>query len=247
MCTVTFVPCKDGVLLASNRDEKISRAKAWQPAMHMSADGAGFIYPKDPDGGGTWIAVKENGDAVVLLNGAFEKHTPQPPYSKSRGLILLDIFTSANPLKAFTSLDLKKIEPFTIILFSGRELYEARWNGVKKYISRPDKEKPQIWSSATLYDNHAKQKREQWFREWTVKHAEPTAEDLWAFHNNGGEGDKEIDLIMNRDNTVRTISITLVLVTDANASLHYTDLIHGDSFKKVIARSKNVYPKTTMA
>ncbi|MGL1516781.1 NRDE family protein, partial [Vibrio parahaemolyticus] len=49
-------------------------------------------FPKDPDGGGTWIALKENGDVAILLNGAFENHIPAYPYRRSRGLIFLDIF-----------------------------------------------------------------------------------------------------------------------------------------------------------
>ena len=103
MCTVTFIPVRDEFFITSNRDEKLGRKTAVTPVAYKQ-DGHYLIYPKDADAGGTWIALKENGDAVVLLNGAFLPHVPLPPYRKSRGLILLDIINSPKP-----SLNLIKI------------------------------------------------------------------------------------------------------------------------------------------
>jgi uncharacterized protein with NRDE domain len=61
-------------------------------------NGQKLFFPKDTDAGGTWIVMKENGDAAVLLNGAFINHTAEPPYRLSRGIILLDIFSTENHL-----------------------------------------------------------------------------------------------------------------------------------------------------
>src|ERR1043165_8417400 len=86
MCTVTFIPTKDGICLTSNRDEHYTRGKAIKPRKVND-----ITFPADKDAGGTWIALKENGDAGVLLNGAFEKPLPAPSYRKSRGLVFLEI------------------------------------------------------------------------------------------------------------------------------------------------------------
>ena len=73
MCTVSFIPVRDTFYLTSNRDEKRTRKKANPPIAYTVA-GARMIFPRDGEAGGTWIVLKENGDAAVLLNGAFLHH-----------------------------------------------------------------------------------------------------------------------------------------------------------------------------
>ena len=132
MCTVSFIPVDDKFFITSNRDEKLNRKTALSPSIH-EYKGVKFLFPKDTDAGGTWIAMKENGDAAVLLNGAFINHTAEPHYRKSRGLILLDILADEMPSTAFSKIDLKNIEPFTMILFQNKSLFEFRWDGVEKF------------------------------------------------------------------------------------------------------------------
>ena len=67
MCTVSYLPVKDRVFITSNRDEKKLRGRAVAPAKY-AVDCIGLIYPKDRDAGGTWIALRDNGIAAVLLN-----------------------------------------------------------------------------------------------------------------------------------------------------------------------------------
>ena len=73
MCTVTFIPTGDKYFITSNRDEKNTRKFAIPPSAYEFESGKIF-FPKDGDRGGSWIAIHENGNAAVLLNGAFEKH-----------------------------------------------------------------------------------------------------------------------------------------------------------------------------
>ncbi len=84
MCTVTFIPVNDRYYITSNRDEKRIRSQAIFPQVHTE-NGNKIIYPQDADAGGSWIAMHGNGNAAVLLNGAFEKHEPDPPYKKKPG------------------------------------------------------------------------------------------------------------------------------------------------------------------
>ena len=66
MCTVSFIPSKDKIFITSNRDEKNTRARAFAPGIEHH-NGYKMVYPRDADKGGTWISMKDNGDAAVLL------------------------------------------------------------------------------------------------------------------------------------------------------------------------------------
>src|SRR5690349_5416050 len=146
MCTVTFIPLKDTIILTSNRDEKYSRKQALPP-QQFEHNGGGIIYPKDADAGGTWIAMNEDGNAAVLLNGAFVKHVPMPPYNKSRGQVLLELIQTDRPARSFMRADLFNIEPFTLVIVDNQCLYECRWDGSKKYCNQLPVYRPHVWSS----------------------------------------------------------------------------------------------------
>lgn len=223
MCTVSFIPAGDCFFITSNRDEKASRPRAIRPSLYEYNDSK-LLFPKDAAGGGAWIAVKENGDAAVLLNGAFSPHTPEPPYRKSRGLVFLDILCSSRPSLAFTKMNLERIEPFTLVLFETGCLYEFRWNGVERFCRQLPVNRPHIWSSATLYDGSVRKKREQWFAEFLNRTPRPTQQDILRFHRFTGDGNSHTDLLMNRDGVYETVSITSILLTGERAVLRYLDL-----------------------
>lgn len=222
MCTVTFIPVGDKYYITSNRDEKRIRSQAIPPAVYTES-GNKIIYPQDADAGGSWIALHENGNAAVLLNGAFEKHDPNPPYRKSRGIIFLEIINADNPVRYFMHMDLARIEPFTMIIMDNC-LYECRWNGITKHCRQLKKNRHHIWSSATLYDEATIKKREYWFAAFLNKNPRPSQEDILAFHKFGGIGDTQNDLIMNRNNELYTVSITSIVLDDHNSQLKYLDL-----------------------
>ena len=119
MCTVTFIPGRDDIYLTSNRDEQTARRQALYPQVYEE-----LIYPKDAMAGGSWIALKNSGDAAVLLNGAFVKHQRVSTWRKSRGLVFLDIIQAEQPLTSFQDLQLNDIEPFTLVLFINQMLFE---------------------------------------------------------------------------------------------------------------------------
>ncbi len=224
MCTVTYIPLNNGFFLTSNRDEKITRKLAIDPALYIH-DGIALVYPKDAAAGGTWIAVAQNGNAAVLLNGAFKKHTPLPPYHKSRGIIFTEIIASGEPYLFFLQINLDNIEPFTLVLFSNNNLYECRWDGVIKHHKILNKHTPQIWSSATLYTDKVVKKREEWFEAWLKKNAAPSQNDILKFHQFTGDGDMQNDLLMNRDNMLLTVSITSIEYYNNKAAVAYSDLL----------------------
>ena len=222
MCTVTFIPVGDRYYITSNRDEKKMRRQAFPPAIHEE-NGNKIIYPMDADAGGSWVAMHENGNAAVLLNGAFEKHEPDPPYKKSRGIVFLEIINTVNPVRYFMHMDLLGIEPFTMIIMDNC-LYECRWNGITKYCRQLKKHRHHIWSSATLYDEATVKKREQWFAAFLNRNSRPTQDDILKFHEFGGTGDLQNDLKMNRDNVMSTVSITGIVLDKHKSNMKYIDL-----------------------
>jgi uncharacterized protein with NRDE domain len=131
MCTVSFVPGKDAFYLTSNRDEKKLRKPAQLPQMHLFGH-CEMVFPRDGDAGGTWITLCGNGNAGVLLNGAFKNHAKKEYYRKSRGLIFLEIMDDQNPVRNFQRYLLKGIEPFTMIIWQNSRLYECRWDEQEK-------------------------------------------------------------------------------------------------------------------
>ena len=145
MCTVSFVNSNGRIIITSNRDEQVLRP-ALAPKNYL-VNQKKIIFPKDPKAGGTWYAVDEHANVLVLLNGADEKHHSSPPYRRSRGLILLDIFGSESAISAWEKIDLSNIEPFTLVLFQDQQLYQLRWNGSCKEVKKLNKKKNNVgWS-----------------------------------------------------------------------------------------------------
>ncbi|HEY0676810.1 MAG TPA: NRDE family protein [Chitinophagaceae bacterium] len=243
MCTVTFIPSKEHIILTSNRDEKHWRAPAHAPASHAFTTG-NILFPKDGDAGGTWFGVHENGNVVIFLNGGFVKHQPAPPYRRSRGLILLDLLDTASPYTIFHSLDLSGIEPFTAVIWDDSQLFECRWDGAHKHYKLMDSSRPHIWSSATLYDDEVVAKRKQWFENWLTEHPAPGQEEILHFHQFTGDGDSHNDLLMNRDGKVFTVSVTSVAIQSDRASLQYLDLKNGGRMGEEIVLLNTSVSKT---
>ncbi len=226
MCTVTFLPSNGRVLLTSNRDEQTLREPAELPEAYEFPNGK-ILFPKDGRAGGTWIALHNNGNAMVLLNGAFKKHTHQPPYRKSRGLIFLDIFDTESPKAAFEQTGLDNIEPFTIVIWQQGALWEGRWDGHEKYLTPLPADAPRIWSSATLYDDEVVVLRKDWFNQWLAATKYKTAERIRQFHEFAGDGDEHISLKMNRKGLLQTVSITGIEILPNKAIMHYKDMLAG--------------------
>jgi hypothetical protein len=223
MCTVTFIPVRGNYFITSSRDENPAREAASAPSLQVVM-GKKMIFPRDERAGGTWIALKENGDAAVLLNGAFIKHVPQLPYRKSRGLLLPEILSDDYPSLRFFKMNLQGIEPFTLILFEKKSLFEFRWDGFEKFGKQLPAYRPHIWSSSTLYDGLVIKKRENWFLSFLNRVANPTQLDIINFHRNGGDEDIRNNIRMNRDGKICTMSITGIHLTDDCGFMKYLDL-----------------------
>jgi hypothetical protein len=230
MCTVSFVCANDKVIITSNRDEKVIRPAI--PPRNYTLNGKNVIYPKDPKAGGTWFVVDEKGTILVLLNGADEKHLLQSHYRKSRGLIVLELISTISPKDFWLEIDLIEIEPFTLVLFQENQLFQLRWNGVEKTTTPLDINKNHVWSSSTLYSKEIRDQRSRWFYTFLDANHEITPEKMLHFHRYTEEGNNEHGLVINRNDELKTLSITQSVMEKNKVVIRHVDLIANEEYSK---------------
>jgi len=115
MCTLTYLINSYGYQLFFNRDEQRSRpiaiAPVYDPQYHA-------IFPIDPLGQGTWLAVHEQGYSLALLNNYQAAEHLSVPNKISRGQIILALLESSlAPQDAILQLDLQRYSPFQLVIF----------------------------------------------------------------------------------------------------------------------------------
>lgn len=229
MCTVSFVATNDKIIITSNRDEKTVRPSAIPPRSY-TVNGKNLIFPKDPKAGGTWFVANADGVILVLLNGAEEKHEVQLPYRKSRGLIVLDMISSLSPKDLWSEIDLENIEPFTLVLFQDNALFQLRWNGKEKRTTPLDIHQNHIWSSSTLYSSSIREKRAEWFHTFMDGNSEITESKMHDFHRYTEEENDENGLVINRNDEMKTLSITQSVIEKNKVTILHYDLIAQQDF-----------------
>jgi uncharacterized protein with NRDE domain len=222
MCTVTWLNQGGKYFCTSNRDELVTRHSSEFPSRTRIGERS-LYFPKDQLAGGTWFAMDDQHRFAVLLNGAFEKHKHQPPYTKSRGLVLLDILASAHPSNFFREVNLIGVEPFTLILFHDHSLTENRWDGKNHHQKSLVLDGHYIWSSCTLYDADMRAMRATLFETFYAENKKLDSESIFAFHGNN-HGDQENGYVMQRPNGLQTVSITQVVMTRESSSMRFLDL-----------------------
>ncbi|MEP6646625.1 MAG: NRDE family protein [Saprospiraceae bacterium] len=222
MCTVTFIPFQGIRFLTSNRDESPSRQSHGLVSTHQP-DYYNIYFPLDPDSGGSWIALSESGRAVCLLNGGFESFVPNPPYRMSRGQVVLNVVRSNDAKKYIEQYDFEGIAPFTFLIDELDSLTELVWDGNKKHIREVPDDKPQIWSSATLYPPEVRAWRKSLFEKWISERNSFDSDSIIHFHQMAN-GDPENDFIMNRNDMIKTLSITNISQREDSARLVHVQL-----------------------
>ncbi len=216
-------------MLTSNRDEK-----AYRPTLAPQIYDAGdkkLCFPKDAQAGGSWIAMNDKGRTCCLLNGAFVAHHKKAHYAQSRGNVLIEIASSEkNPEQYFVEKNLTEIEPFTIVTVEKNKdrishFSEFIWDGNNKHFRQLDPAKPQIWSSVTLYTPENRQLREQWFNSFLKeRNGSISPEKVFEFHSGKHIDDNSINVIMEREGDLKTVSITQVITMGSSFKMKYFDL-----------------------
>lgn len=223
MCTLTFVPRSDGFIVTSNRDESIRRGRALSPRVHLIA-GQHVLMPQDPDKAGTWIAVSESGRVAVLLNGAFTRHKHEPPYRRSRGLVLLDAFAFDDLNRFVSAYDFAGIEPFTLITMTAEGITDVRWDGDATHLSTSSGRAPAVWCSAQMYSSRIQAATAERFSAFLARKPEASVLELIDFNR-----EESYDLKMRRAGEsplpfLKTVSISSMQVAGRSATFRYIDL-----------------------
>lgn len=231
MCTVSYIPGKTegSFTLTSNRDEKLFRATLAPQVYNI--ENRKLAFPKDEKAGGSWIAANNNGRLCCLLNGAFVAHEKKPHYAQSRGNALIEATaTGKSPEQFFAEKELLNVEPFTIVSVekTGEEIShfsEFVWDGAKKYFRLLNADEPQIWSSVTLYSKEHCNLRKEWFRRFLQeKNGSISAEKVLEFHKGNHTADTSVNVIMEREGGLKTVSITQVVSENEHFRMNYFDL-----------------------
>lgn len=232
MCTVTYIPSIAGnsFVLTSNRDEKDFRQTA--PPAFYTYNGKKLVFPKDEMAGGSWIAINESGKLCCLLNGGFVAHQKQSFHTLSRGIVLLDFTVSElNAHAYFETRDLAQVEPFTIVAIDHcngvvQHISEVIWDGKEKHIRPLAKDTPYIWSSVTLYTNEHRILRKEWFSRLIADAKDQlTTEKIFTFHTGEHTKDDSVNIRMQRDGGLKTVSITQVIPENGHLKMSYFDLL----------------------
>ena len=158
MCTLSFIPRRQGYLVAMNRDERLTRVEALPPRSLRFA-GTAAIYPHEPRGG-TWIAVNDRGITLALLNLG----DSSGPRRRSRGEIIPALVGSASLAEAGARMKgeaLAGVLPFRLIGIFGRErrIVEWRWDG-GDLRRRSFSWRRRHWFSSGISDERARRHRQ---------------------------------------------------------------------------------------
>ena len=113
MCRHLFA-FRVGAILTSNCDETPLQNATRPETQNMA--GHNIPFPEDPLARETWFATDSKRFTLVLLNGGIVKHRHQPPYRRSRGLMLLYFFETYHVDGFVKKYEFKGIEPFTMII-----------------------------------------------------------------------------------------------------------------------------------
>jgi len=218
MCTVSWLPGRDGYSLWFNRDERLTRAPATAPAVRERG-GVRFIAPLDGDFGGTWLAVNRFGLTLGLLNRyRVEGYTP-PPAPRSRGLLPLDLIDAAGLGEALTrlpDLPLSRTQPFTLVLaMPGTPVTLAAWDGAG-LETREHAAPGLVLTSSSVTEPEVAEARLRTFASLPA----PTADALTAVHRSHLPERGRRSVCMHRDDA-ETQSFSRIEVTAEQIVFHH--------------------------
>lgn len=231
MCTLTYIPQKNGFVIGNSRDVEAERGNAIPPKQYALSDGSFAIYAKDQQSGGTWFATSEKGFTVCLLNGGFEKHIRKASYARSRGNIPLDFLAIGNVTAFINNYDFTDIEPFTFVVFNHnlKTITDLVWTGNEAVTRDYLNTEPHIWSSTTLYNSEDRLIRETWFKQHLqyTEFQTNKLEVLKEFHSDGGADypNQATRIKSTRDTGPITVSISMLQFSDIEWVMHFENLL----------------------
>ena len=145
-------------------------------------------------------------------------------------MVVLDLISSESVILFWESINLENIEPFTLVVFENQKLYQLQWNELDKEMIQLDTSKNYIWSSSTLYTVSIREQRAVWFYSFLESEKSVSELDILNFHKNTEDGNQENGLVINRNNLLKTLSITQTVIEKNKVSISHHDLIANQEF-----------------
>ena len=217
MCTLTILPgiksgsISRGVRIAFNRDEQRSRTSGTNPSLERHEDWQALL-PRDPQGGGTWIAASDRGLVFTLLNVNPAESDPTSSGGASRGSIIPGLLSSASldeVAARLPALSAPIRRPFRLVVTDGASLLEAIGGNALVECLRHPLDQPFMRCSSGLGDEVVAPLRTEAFsRLFTREGADPVAAQE-AFHRLRFSDREDCSIDMSREDAL-TVSWTLV-------------------------------------
>jgi hypothetical protein len=240
MCTITVVPHERGVRLVCNRDERRTRPAALPPRIHHLG-GHPALFPRDPQGGGTWIGVNGAGIAVALLNRCRTVDANDTTPKRSRGLVVRELLrctSLSQAAAAVEALDPRAFEPFQVVIVGERRVLAATSAaGTRIRCTAQRFAKPLLFTSSSLGDRLVDGPRRRLFDRLVVRSRAGWLSGQAQFHEHQWRDRPDISVRMERDDA-RTVSRTKIDVTNDGALVQYEALGFG------ACEPENLTPRT---
>jgi hypothetical protein len=224
MCTVSIVRSGDGgaVRMLMNRDERRLRPVAHPPAVRRTATGQA-IWPTDPEGGGTWVAVTDAGLVLLLLN---EGGTRRPKELLSRGLIipmLSGVRSIGELVDSWKQLDVAAFAPFRLVALTRQQL--AVFTAAECAPDIAAIGGAHVFASSSLGDVEAQSARGELFARLLRTESDPRAAQT-RFHQHAWPDRRHLSVMMSRVDAC-TVSQTEVVLTATSVFVTYRPVVDG--------------------
>ena len=221
MCTVTFIARPRGYCLGTNRDEKLTHP-AGLPPKRKAVNGRAVLAPSEP-GGGTWIAVNDQGATLALINW-YSIAARVGGKAVSRGEVVNSVSGAASPdftEAALARLLLNKINPFRLIgaFPASREIIEWRWD-LKTLVRKNHRWKSQQWISSGFDEPTAQRVRSKTFQQAQRQKSTGSLDWLRRLHRSHSPQTGPLSTCMHRAGAA-TVSYTEVTVSGREALMRY--------------------------
>ncbi|MDA8018675.1 MAG: NRDE family protein [Thermoanaerobaculia bacterium] len=226
MCTATWIalPEPGSYELYFNRDESRARGRALPPARLGDHDDISVLAPRDADAGGSWIAANSRGVAVCLLNRYQDAERVAVPEDRrrSRGLLVLDLATSASVSEVARRLSRQELErypAFTVLAaHPDQPPVSFRWTGSD--LLPPEQPSWPVSSSGYDADAAARARRELWLE--IANDRAGTPEQALELHRSHRPARGAVSPCMHRADA-STVSLTVLRIESERIGMRYAD------------------------
>lgn len=223
---------ESGYELFFNRDEQRSRAQAIAPQIDKQLNA---IYPIDPIGQGTWLAVHQSGLSLALLNYYQAEKKQSRDHFISRGEIILALLASKGEvIDNLKKLSLDNYQPFQLCIFPANlnstrnQLFFLQWDG-ENLTEQPLL--PFYTSSGVDYPEVYLARKSRFEKMVSVEN--PTTEQLLGFHQQQNSEGK-LSVKMYREDA-QTVSFSHIQVNN-KISFDYIDYLDNKRYHSFLNR-----------